>query len=78
MCSARRPMPDDERVAIERHLRELDRPGEELVDPGREIALSVMDDASVGRPTIVIGVDQAAATGGMAGIGDVSRLEGRP
>ena len=72
---ARQPVPDDERVAIERHVRELDRLGEDLADLDREIALSVMDDASVRRLMTITGVNLTVASGIMAAIGDVSRFE---
>ena len=72
---ARQPVPDDERVAIERHVRELDRLGEDLADLDREIALGVMDDASVRRLMTITGVNLTVATGVMAAIGDVSRFE---
>lgn len=42
-------MPEDERAAIERNVRELDRLTEDQADLYSEIALSVMDDASVRR-----------------------------
>jgi hypothetical protein len=34
----RQPLPDDEQIAVERHLRELDRLGEDLELLDREIA----------------------------------------
>ena len=71
----RQPVPDDERVAIERHVRELDRLGEDLADLDREIALSVMDDVSVRRLMTITGVNLTVASGIMAAIGDVSRFE---
>ena len=71
----RQPVPDDERVAIERHVRELDRLGEDLAELDREIALSVMDDASVRRLMTITGVNLTVASGIMAAIGDISRFE---
>ena len=72
---AHQSVPDDERVAIERHVRELDRLGEDLAELDREIALGVMDDASVRRLTTITGVNLTVATGIVAAIGDVSRFE---
>jgi transposase len=72
---ARQPVPDDGRVAIERHARELDRLGEELAELDRDIALGVMDDASVRRLMTITGVNLTVAGGIMAAIGDVSRFE---
>src|SRR6476659_9966094 len=43
---ARQPVPDDERFAIERHVRELDRLAEDLTILDREIAERTLDDAS--------------------------------
>jgi transposase len=42
-------IPDDERAAIDRHLRELDRLGEDLTVLDREIAQSTLDDPAVKR-----------------------------
>ena len=44
----RQPLPDDERAAIERHVRELDRLDEDLAVLDREIARSVIDDRRSG------------------------------
>jgi transposase len=44
---ARQGIPDDESAAIERHLRELDRLGEDLGVLDREIARAAIDDPSV-------------------------------
>ena len=43
---ARQPVPDDERAAIERHLRELDRLGEDLAVLDQEIAESALGRCS--------------------------------
>ena len=40
----RQPFPDDETMAIERHLRELDRLGEDLELLDREVAKNALDD----------------------------------
>ena len=45
----RQPLPDDERAAIERHVRELDRLGEDLAVLDREIARSAIDDPAIRR-----------------------------
>ena len=75
MWLARQPVPDDERAAIERHVRELDRLGEDLADLDREIALGVMDDASVRRLMTITGVNLTVVSGIMAVIGDISRFD---
>ena len=45
----RQPFPDDETMAIERHLRELDRLGEDLELLDREVAKSALVDPAVKR-----------------------------
>ena len=67
-------MPDDERAAIERHIRELDRLGEDLDLLDREIAESVLDDAAIKRPMTITGVNLTVAVGPMAAIGDIARF----
>ena len=46
---ARQALPDDERAAITRHLRELDRLGEDLAVLDHEIAQATVDDSAVRR-----------------------------
>lgn len=72
---ARQVVPDDERAAIDRHVRELDRLTEDQADLDREIALSVMDDASVRRLMTITGVNLTVAVGIMAAIGDIARFK---
>lgn len=43
----RQPVPEDEQIAIERHIRELDRLGEDLAVLDRQIAEDTMDDSAV-------------------------------
>src|SRR5215211_3113853 len=45
----RQPVPEDERGAIERHIRELDRLTEDLAIIDREIATDALDDAAIAR-----------------------------
>ena len=71
---ARQVMPDDERAAIERHLRELDRLGEDLGVLDREIAQAAIDDPTVKRLLTVTGVNLIVAAGLVAAIGDVRRF----
>lgn len=72
---ARQIVPDDERAAIERNVRELDRLTEDQADLDREIARSVMDDASVRRLMTITGVNLTVAVGIMAAIGDIARFK---
>ena len=66
----RQVMPDDERGAIERHLRELDRLGEDLGVLDRDIAQAAIDDPAVKRLLTVTGVNLIVAAGLVAAIGD--------
>jgi transposase len=68
---SRQVMPDDERVAIEWHLRELDRLGEDLGVLDREIAQAAIHDPMVKRLLTVTGVNLIVAAGLVAAIGEV-------
>lgn len=70
----RQPVPEDERGAIERHIRELDRLAEDLADIDKEIAADALADASVARLMTITGVNLTAAAGIVAAIGDISRF----
>jgi transposase len=70
----RQAIPDDERGAIERHLRELDRLGEDLEVLDREIAQTAVDDPAVKRLLTITGVILIVAAGLVAAIGDVRRF----
>lgn len=72
---ARQIVPEDERAAIERNVRELNRLTEDQADLDREIALSVMEDASVRRMMTITGVNLTVAVGIMAAIGDIARFK---
>src|SRR4051794_1495028 len=67
-------MPEDERAAIERHLRELDRLGEDLAALDRDIGVAVVDDPAVKRLLTIAGVNVTVAAGLVAAIGDVRRF----
>jgi transposase len=67
-------LPEDERAAIARHLRELDRLGEDLHALDRDIAQAVMDDPAVKRLLTITGVNLIVAAGLVAAIGDVHRF----
>jgi transposase len=71
---ARQPLPEDERAAIERHMRELDRLAEDLAVLDREIAESALDDGAIKRLMTITGVNLTVAAGVMAAIGDISRF----
>ena len=71
----RQALPDDEREAIGRHLRELDRLAEDLAVLDREIAEGALDDGAVKRLMTITGVNLTVATGVMAAVGDISRFD---
>jgi transposase len=71
---ARQVLPDDERSAIVRHLRELDQLGEDLTTLDREIAEATVDDPAVRRLLTIPGVNVTVAAGLVAAIGDIRRL----
>jgi len=71
---ATRQLPDDERAAIDRHVRELDRLTEDLALLDREIAQDAIDDSAVNRLMTITGVNLAVAAGIVAAIGDISRF----
>ncbi len=68
-------LPDDERDAIERHLREFDRLGEDLRVIERDLARCALADESVSRLMTIPGVDMVVALALAAAIGDVQRFE---
>jgi transposase len=70
----RQPLPSDEILAIERHVRELDRLGEDLEVLDREIAQDALGDAAVKRLMTITGVNLTVAVGLIAAIGDIHRF----
>lgn len=70
----RQVLPDDERRAIGRHVRELDRLGEDLAELDRDIGEAVVDDPAVKRLLTITGVNVIVAAGLVAAIGDIRRF----
>jgi transposase len=70
----RQALPDDERAAIARHLRELDRLGEDLAVLDRDIGETVVDNPDVKRLLTIAGVNVTVAAGLVAAIGDIHRF----
>jgi hypothetical protein len=68
------PLPEDETRAIERHVRELDRLGEDLALLDRDIARDSLEDEAVQRLLTITGVNLAVAAGLMAAIGSIDRF----
>jgi transposase len=75
---ARQSLPDDERAAIERHLRELDRLGEDLGTLDRDIGVAVVDQPAVRRLLTIAGMNVTVAAGLVAAIGDIRRFSSPP
>jgi transposase len=71
---ARQALPDDERAAIERHLRELDRLGEDLAVLDHGIGAAVVDDPAVRRLLTIAGMNVTVAAGLVAAIGEIGRF----
>lgn len=67
-------LPDDERLAIERHLEEYDRQtvAQKVVE--RDVACIALDDANVRRLMTIPGIDMVVAVGMMAAIGRIDRF----
>lgn len=72
---ARQPLPEDERAAVIRHVRELDRLGEALAVLDRAIAETALGDAPINRLLTITGVNLTVAAGLMAAIGDIARFD---
>ncbi len=70
----RQALPDDERAAIARHLRELDRLGEDLTVLDRDIGEAVVENPQVKRLLTIAGINVTVAAGLVAAIGDVHRF----
>jgi transposase len=59
----RQPPPSDETTAIERHVRELDRLGEDLVLLDREVAQTILGNPTVERLITITGAKITVALG---------------
>lgn len=70
----RQVLPDDERAAIARHIREIDRLAEDPADLDREIAREAVDDVQVRRLQTITGVNAIVASGIIAAVGDIRRF----
>ncbi len=70
----RQRVPEDERAAIVRHIRELDRLGEDLAMLDRDIAQDALEDEPIRRLLTITGVNLTVAAGLMAAIGSIDRF----
>ena len=68
-------VPEDERLAVERHLREFDRLGEDLKVIERDLARSALADEGARRLMTIPGVDMVVALALVAAIGEVRRFD---
>ena len=67
---------NDERAAITRHLRELDRLGEDLAVLHLAIAEATVDDPAVRRMLPIVGVNLTVAAGLVAAVDDIRLFAG--
>jgi transposase len=67
-------LPGDERLAVERHLREFDRLTDDLKVIERDLAQSALADDRVKRLMTIPGVDMVVALALVAAIGDIERF----
>jgi transposase len=68
-------VPEDERLAIDRHLREFDRLGEDLQVIERDLARVALADDGVKRLMTIPGIAMIVALVMKAAIGEVSRFD---
>jgi transposase len=71
---AAQALPEDERAAVERHIRTLDAMLQDLRRVERDIARHALQDEGVRRLMTIPGVDMVVAVGLAAAIGDVARF----
>jgi transposase len=71
----RQVLPEDEWLAIERHLREFDRLAEDLKIIERDLARSALADEGVKRLMTIPGIDMVVALAIVAAIGEVTRFD---
>ncbi|WP_245602943.1 transposase [Leisingera methylohalidivorans] len=68
------PVPEDERAAIARHIREPARLGADLAQLGRDIAQDALEDEPFRRFLAITGVNPTVASGLMAAIISIARF----
>jgi transposase len=72
---AEQVLPEDERLAIERHLREFDRLGDDLKVVERDLARAALTDERVTRLMTIPGIDMVVALALIAAVGDIERFD---
>lgn len=70
----RQALPEDERLAITRHIREIDRLGDDLAELDGDIAKDTADNPDVARLLTITGVNVTVASGIVAAVGDITRF----
>ncbi|MER2268212.1 IS110 family transposase [Methylobacterium oxalidis] len=71
---ARQPLPEDESVAVQRHLTQIDQIEASLKLVDADIANYALDDPLIRRLMTLPGVDVTVASGVAAAIGDIGRF----
>jgi transposase len=67
-------LPEDERLAVARHLREYDRLSDDLCVVERDLARHALADQDAKRLMTIPGIDMVVALGMLAAVGEVSRF----
>jgi transposase len=71
---AGQPLAEDEKLAIRRHLADLDHRAADLAALDRALATRALEDERVRRLMTIGGVDMTVALGLLAAIGDIARF----
>jgi len=71
---AEQGVPEDERLAIDRHLREIDRLGEDLKVIERDLARQALSSAEAKQLMTVPGIDMVVSLAIISAIGDINRF----
>ncbi|MBV9377443.1 MAG: IS110 family transposase [Alphaproteobacteria bacterium] len=71
---AEQNVPADERFAVERHVREYDRLGDDLSAVERDLARNALADEHAKRLITIPGIHMVVAVGVMAAIGSIERF----
>ena len=72
---AKQVVAEDERLAVERHLREFDRLGDDLNVIERDLARTALSYEGVKRLMTIPGVDMVVSLAMVAAIGEVTRFD---
>jgi transposase len=71
---AEQPLAEDEKLAIQRHLADLEHRAADLAALDQALALRALEDERVRRLMTIGGVDATVALGLLAAIGDIARF----